>query len=424
MGEVVIRVENLSKLYRIGERIPYKTLRDSIANVFASSLRKMKRSQKAKNEDPNYIWALKDVSFEVKKSEVIGVIGRNGAGKTTLLKILSRITSPTEGQAKVCGRVASLLEVGTGFHPELTGRDNVYLSGAILGMKRQEIRRKFDEIVSFAEVERFIDTPLKYYSSGMYVRLAFAVAAHLEPEILLVDEVLAVGDFAFQRKCLGKMEDAAKGGRTVLFVSHNMAAVNRLCQKTVWLNEGRLQEIGITESVVAAYLYTGTETRGEVRWENLKEALGNEQLRLRAVRIRNSEGKISSSVDMRYQFYVELEYDIFCPLSGVRVGFWLLTPDRTVIFAAGDNEDQAWEGKIREPGRYISRCEIPGKLFKAGEYLLTIGADIPSAEVIFSEEGVLRFHIEQTDISGPMVSSSERLPGIICPPLQWNISKI
>jgi len=262
MSDVVIRVKNLSKRYRIGQLVePYKTLRDVIANAAAAPFRRLRQSSIKGNPDSKYIWALKDVSFEVKRGEVVGIIGRNGAGKTTLLKILSRITTPTEGYAEIHGRVGSLLEVGTGFHPELTGRENVYLSGAILGMKKREIDEKFDEIVKFAEVEKFIDTPLKYYSSGMQVRLAFAVAAHLEPEILLVDEVLAVGDAAFQKKCLGKMGDVAKEGRTVLFVSHNMGAVLNLCEWALWLNDGRVTFSGGTNNTVEKYPSSSSQLR-------------------------------------------------------------------------------------------------------------------------------------------------------------------
>jgi lipopolysaccharide transport system ATP-binding protein len=269
MNDTVIRVDNLSKLYKIGKREEYSTLRDAIARSFSNSFRFVKRLKpdtqnltpnrkhpKPDTQDltPNSIWALKDVSFEIKCGEVVGIIGRNGAGKSTLLKILSRITEPTEGYAEIRGRVGSLLEVGTGFHPELSGRENIYLNGAILGMKKAEIERKFDEIVAFAEVEKFIDTPVKHYSSGMYVRLAFAVAAHLEPEILLVDEVLAVGDVQFQKKCLGKMGDVAKEGRTVLFVSHNMGAIRGLCESAFLLNNGKLILKDNAENVVHLYL--------------------------------------------------------------------------------------------------------------------------------------------------------------------------
>src|SRR6266705_1693597 len=262
MGDTAIRVENVCKRYRIGQRQRYKTLRDALFGVMGTPFRGVRAclsgqgTSKSYQESDNFIWALKDVSLEVKRGEVIGVVGRNGAGKSTLLKILSRITKPTKGFAEIHGRVGSLLEVGTGFHPELTGRENIYLNGAILGIKKAEIAHKFDEIVAFAEVEKFIDTPVKRYSSGMYVRLAFAVAAHMETEILLVDEVLAVGDAEFQKKCLGKIGDVAKGGRTVLFVSHNMAAVQGLCTSGVFLSQGRVVTQGTAADVVQHYLKT------------------------------------------------------------------------------------------------------------------------------------------------------------------------
>ena len=251
MSEIAIRAESLSKRYRLGSRERYRTLRDTLMDTLMAPFRRSRRS--ANDADENF-WALKDVSFEVKHGEVIGVIGRNGAGKSTLLKILSRITEPTEGQVSIHGRIASLLEVGTGFHPELSGRDNIYLNGAILGMKKAEIRRKFDEIVAFAEVEKFIDTPVKHYSSGMYVRLAFVVAAHLEPEILVVDEVLAVGDSAFQKKCIGKMGDVAKMGKTVLLVSHSMASIAALCHSAILLDSGRAVFFGPVEQAIDRYL--------------------------------------------------------------------------------------------------------------------------------------------------------------------------
>lgn len=280
MSDVVIRTEKLGKLYRIGQRQQYTTLRDLIARSFSTPFRWFNRNHQSSVSDAHsFIWALKDISFEVKQGEVIGIIGRNGAGKSTLLKILARITEPTEGYAEVRGRVGSLLEVGTGFHPELTGRENIYLSGAILGMKKREIDRKFDEIVAFAEMEKFIDTPVKYYSSGMYVRLAFAVAAHLDPEILLVDEVLAVGDAAFQKKCLGKMGDVAREGRTVLFVSHNMAAIENLCLKAVLLEQGRIIHFGDVRTVITTYLEMAQNNliRSEVRMTNRR---GNGRVRL------------------------------------------------------------------------------------------------------------------------------------------------
>jgi lipopolysaccharide transport system ATP-binding protein len=257
MSDIAIRAEGLSKQYRLGPRERYRTLRDSLSDALMAPFRRFSRSFSNGDDSGDYpetFWALKDVSFEVRHGEVIGIIGRNGAGKSTLLKILSRITEPTEGHAHIHGRIASLLEVGTGFHPELSGRDNIFLNGAILGMKKAEIRRKFDEIVAFAEVEKFIDTPVKHYSSGMYVRLAFAVAAHLEPEILVVDEVLAVGDAQFQKKCLGKMSEVSRGGRTVIFVSHNMVAVESLCSRAILLDQGEVRAIGHSRETINEYL--------------------------------------------------------------------------------------------------------------------------------------------------------------------------
>ncbi len=255
MSDIAIRVENISKRYRLGEREPYKLLREVVSRAAAAPLGWMRRNgQPGAGDSTGYFWALDNVSFEIKQGQAVGIIGRNGAGKSTLLKILSRITRPTRGQAQIYGRVGSLLEVGTGFHPELTGRENIYLNGAILGMKRIEIERKFDEIVAFAEIEKFLDTPVKRYSSGMYVRLAFAVAAHLEPEILLVDEVLAVGDAQFQRKCLGKMGEVTKTGRCVLFVSHNMSAVQQLCNKAILIKCGEIVRSGPPDNVIPDYL--------------------------------------------------------------------------------------------------------------------------------------------------------------------------
>jgi lipopolysaccharide transport system ATP-binding protein len=309
MSELAVRVEGLSKQYRLGgPRERYTTLRDQVNKLTSASLRAL-LGRGGRPERNGLFWALKDVSFEVKRGEVVGIIGRNGAGKSTLLKILSRITEPTEGEVDVHGRVGSLLEVGTGFHPELTGRENVYLNGAILGMKRGEIVRKFDEIVAFAEVEKFIDTPVKHYSSGMYMRLAFAVAAHLEPEILIVDEVLAVGDAAFQKKCLGKMGDVARGGRTVLFVSHNLSAVQSLCNRAVMLDRGKVRWIGPTVEVVGCYLaqhapslsYRRTVSTGGVSIEaaDLELIASDNGLILHLTANVRSDRKTSVSLDLR-----------------------------------------------------------------------------------------------------------------------------
>src|SRR5580692_5098064 len=254
MNKIAIHVDSLGERYRIGARERYHTMRDRLTNALNAPARWLSSNgAEASRNGPTHFWALRDVSFELKEGEVLGLIGRNGAGKTTLLKILSRVTQPTVGRAEIRGRVGSLLEVGTGFHPELTGRENTYLNGAILGMGKKEIDRKFDEIVAFAEVEDFIDTPLKHYSTGMQMRLAFAVAAHLEPETLLIDEVLAVGDLAFQKKCLGKMSEVASGGRTIIFVSHQLNQIRRLCEKVIWLDHGKIFQSGPTPEVTGAY---------------------------------------------------------------------------------------------------------------------------------------------------------------------------
>lgn len=289
MGDIAIRVEKIGKKYRIGKAEKYKTLRDTVASGFSAPFRKIRRVLRAEQANDTgqdeQFWALKDISFEVKQGEVIGVIGGNGAGKSTLLKILSRITEPTTGFAEIHGRVGSLLEVGTGFHPELTGRENIYLNGAILGMKRAEIERKFDAIVAFSEIERFIDTPVKHYSSGMYLRLAFAVAAHLEPEILLVDEVLAVGDAGFQQKCLGKMQDVAEEGRTVLFVSHNLASVRNLCSRCILLKNGTVWEDSHPAKAIDTYLNKMQQQASEEDLFNRKDRKGKGMVRLKKVEI-------------------------------------------------------------------------------------------------------------------------------------------
>jgi lipopolysaccharide transport system ATP-binding protein len=295
----IIRVENLSKQYKLGaDRKPYSTLRESLVESVKKPLNAFKRN--AGNADANSFWALQDINFEVMPGEVVGIIGRNGAGKSTLLKILSRITEPTKGKIELYGRVGSLLEVGTGFHPELTGRENIFLNGAILGMRREEITKKFDEIVSFAEIEKFLDTPVKHYSSGMYTRLAFAVAANLEPEVLIVDEVLAVGDAEFQKKCLGKMKSVSdKEGRTVLFVSHNMAAVQTLCQKAISLHQGQIRQYGKTTKVVNDYLSTARKNQFSREWNDMQEAPGNDLVKIKSIKLVPHFLENSDLIDVR-----------------------------------------------------------------------------------------------------------------------------
>ena len=424
MTDCVIKVENLSKQYRIGAREGYKTFRETLVDAIKAPFSGLKgilnRKSAIANHQSELIWALKDVSFEVKQGEVVGIIGRNGAGKSTLLKILSRITEPTEGRVELRGRVGSLLEVGTGFHPELTGHENIYLYGAILGMDRWEVTRKFDEIVAFAELEKFIDTPVKKYSSGMYMRLAFAVAAHLEPEILLVDEVLAVGDAEFQKKCLGKMGAVSKEGRTILFVSHNMAAVNRLCANAILLTAGKIQTMGATEKVVEIYLHSGPEGESEYRCDDLGSAPGDEDIRLHAVRILDSQADTSSKLDIRKPFNVEIEYEILRVLTNLRIGFRIITADGTVVFTTSDSEVPEWIGNERHPGKYINRCEIPGNLLNEGRYsLLNVWADIPFVKIKFLVENILPFQIERTGGAGARYP--ERWTGVICPSLRWNI---
>jgi lipopolysaccharide transport system ATP-binding protein len=307
MSDTVIQVENLGKKYVLGRKQEsYTSLRDVLANGAKTILNPFQKQKSQIQNSQDEFWALKDLSFEIKQGERVGIVGRNGAGKSTLLKVLSRITEPTKGRINIKGRVASLLEVGTGFHPELTGRENIYLNGAILGMSKEEIQRKFDEIVAFAEIEKFLDTPVKRYSSGMYVRLAFAVAAHLEPEILIVDEVLAVGDAQFQKKCLGKMEDVGKEGRTVLFVSHNMATVTTLCQRSIWLIGGQVHMDGDAEHITSKFLTYGAEHSGEVVLNSSNEQ--NQRFWFKRVSLINSERNIVSVFDIREPIKIRLEY--------------------------------------------------------------------------------------------------------------------
>jgi lipopolysaccharide transport system ATP-binding protein len=377
MSDVVIMAENIAKEYRIGGlQDSYRTLRDMLAVValgplhaFQSLVRRAGGGGVERRND-DIICALRDISFEVKSGEIVGLIGRNGAGKSTLLKILSRITEPTKGRARIKGRVGSLLEVGTGFHPELTGRENTYLNGAILGMKKAEIKRKFDEIVSFAEVERFVDTPVKHYSSGMYLRLAFAVAAHLEPEILLVDEVLAVGDAAFQNKCLGKMSDIAGEGRTILFVSHNMPAIKNLCHRALLLDRGAIEREGDAASVVQYYLQGDYQSSKKV-WASA-ERPGNNSFKLNAVRILDALGEEISAAKLSEPLVVEIEYEVI--QSGTYVGFSLVLFDAEgyCLFGSLNNTEQEFYGKPLERGRYKSRCTLAGDLLNAGKFNFSI----------------------------------------------------
>jgi lipopolysaccharide transport system ATP-binding protein len=374
MSEIAVRVEALGKQYRIGaRRRPYRTLRETFMDILHLPLRLAPRRWTPKASataiPTDTIWALKDVSLEIKRGELVGIIGPNGAGKSTLLKILSRITEPTTGFAEIYGRAGSLLEVGTGFHPELTGRENIYLNGAILGMKRAEIERNFDQIVAFAEVERFVDTPVKHYSSGMYLRLAFAVAAHLEPEILIVDEVLAVGDMSFQKKCLNKMQDVGQHGRTVLFVSHNMPAITRMCGRAILLDAGKVLRDGSSHDVVKTYLSSGLGTTAAREWPEAT-APGNEVARLRAVRVRTEDGEIAEAADIRRPVRVEMEYEVLRSGYVLHPYYEFHNEENVHVFGAGDL-DPVWRGRPRPVGRYVSTAWIPGNLLAEGTLFIT-----------------------------------------------------
>ncbi len=414
MSEIAIRVEDLGKRYRIGgPKESYGMLRDSLVSLAKAPLRATQRGRANGHQE---FWALRDVSFDVKRGEVLGVIGRNGAGKSTLLKILSRITEPTKGYAEIRGRVGSLLEVGTGFHPELTGRENIYLNGAILGMKKAEIDRAFDEIVEFAEIEKFLDTPVKRYSSGMYMRLAFSIAAHLEPEILIVDEVLAVGDAAFQKKCLGKMGDVAKEGRTVLFVSHNMAAVTRLCQRTVWMDAGRVKLSGSPSQVASDYIISGSILAGSQVWDGGIANPGVHEFRVHEIRIHNSDGEETVHLESHKEFSIDIVYEVIQQMLFCRVGFLLSTSEGIVVFETYDADVDTCTGS-RLPGKYVSRCVIPGDLLSPGQYVLSINAGMPNVKNLVFLENILTIDIRRTSLVGSSMSIPRH--GIVCYPFHW-----
>ena len=419
MDEIAIRVENLSKQYRIGlTPMRYRTLRETISESFT---RNGRASRAASKEEEGKIWALRDISFEVHKGQVLGIIGRNGAGKSTLLKILSRITEPTEGYAEIRGRVGSLLEVGTGFHPELSGRENIYLNGAILGMKREEIDQKFDEIVAFSEVEKFIDTPVKRFSSGMYLRLAFAVAAHLEPQILVVDEVLAVGDAEFQRKCLGKMNDVAKEGRTVLFVSHNMSAILRLTDETILLDEGRIVLRAPTPQAVDHYMASGFSQSGERTWSIDEIPSESAPFRPIALRVSDNDQRRYDRVRSTNPITIEVEYAIDAPIKGLRVGVYMQTTRGEFVFTSfdTDNAQQFENYSVRPEGHYISKCTLPPDFLNEGQYVLGINASSYRVKRYFQDENALAFSVDGAGAPGKQWP--ERRLGPVRPRLEWDI---
>ena len=424
----IIRVENLSKQYRIGaNQASYSTLRDSLANAITAPFRRFTDHRPpTTNHHSDTIWALKDINFEVQPGEVVGIIGRNGAGKSTLLKILSRITEPTTGKIDLHGRVSSLLEVGTGFHPELTGRENIYLNGAVLGMKRAEITRKFDEIVAFAEIEKFLDTPVKHYSSGMYMRLAFSVAAHLEPEILIVDEVLAVGDAAFQKKCLGKMSDVAKEGRTVLFVSHNIPAILNLCNRGVFLEHGQTQMIGSAEEVVTKYLAEADDIKfnGEAILSDDRPHPQTE-LRFRVVRILDDKGQPTELVKLSKGCRISIEYEILQPVNFAQVAFELWNSLGEYVLCSTDLDDIEPE-KMRMtkyPGRYVAHSFIESQYLRPGVYWVDLGSSIPNIRMLDEVHRAISFEVVD-DGSFMLKLAPQSRRGVITPLLKWQNCKI
>lgn len=429
MSDLAIRVENLGKQYRIGVTLDqYQTLRDSLASAIITPWRWLRASLNGDSDVTprranNRIWALRDVSFEVKQGQVIGIIGRNGAGKSTLLKILSRVTEPTEGYAEIHGRVGSLLEVGTGFHPELTGRENIYLNGAILGMKRIEIERKFDEIVAFSEVEKFIDTPVKRYSTGMYLRLAFAVAAHLDPEILVVDEVLAVGDAEFQRKCLGKMSDVAQEGRTVLFVSHNMSAILRMTEEALLLDKGQLVLRAPAAESVDAYMVAGLSNRGERTWSIEEIQPESAPFRPIAMRVYDPAQRVTDTVRSTDPVTIVVEYALDAPITGLRVGIYLMTTRGEYVFTSFDTDEPAHFDRfsVRAAGCYASRCSIPADLLNEGRYVLGINASTFRIRRYFHDEHALTFTVDGAGAPGKQWPEPRQ--GTVRPRLKWDIER-
>jgi lipopolysaccharide transport system ATP-binding protein len=431
MAESAVKVENLDKVYRIGVQ---EEANDSIGRGLVEfvkspvqNYRKYRSLYRFTEEElsagyggEDILWALKDVTFNVNQGEVVGIIGVNGAGKSTLLKVISRITPPTAGKITIRGRVSSLLEVGTGFHPELTGRDNVYLNGTILGMRKLEVDRKFDEIVAFAGIDKFLDTPVKRYSMGMRVRLAFAVAAHLEPEILIIDEVLAVGDAEFQKKCLNKMEDVGREGRTVLFVSHNMAAVTRLCQRGILLSAGKIIADGEAHQIVSSYLTSGLGTSAARDWPDSDDAPGDDQIRLRALRVVDHQGQVSEGFDIRKKIGLQMEFDVL-ESGKIFMPYFHLANDEGIIIFSTIDQDQRWHVEPRPPGRYVSTAWIPGNLLSEGMIYVSAAMRTEVRKYRpFQEGDSIAFNIVDTMEGGSARGEwAGRLTGAVRPKLDW-----
>ncbi len=419
MSDVVIRTENLGKSYELGERERYLALRDLLARAASAPARLLvPRKQAASisnngNGKRSRIWALRYANLEIRQGEVVGLIGSNGAGKSTLLKVLSRVTTPTTGFAEIRGRLGSLLEVGTGFHPELTGRENIFFSGAILGMSKQEITRKFDEIVAFAEVEKFISTPVKHYSSGMYVRLAFSVAAHLEPEILFVDEVLAVGDASFQRKCLGKMGQVSRDGRTILFVSHNMAAIKALCSRAVLMRNGTVAASGSVADMVDEYLVSAASNASSKEWPDSSEAPANDNIRLSHVRITPPEGKPVITIDTGAQ--IKIGFENFRRNIYLGCTIYVTNSEGIIIFASGHPVSPDGDSRT---GFYQLTARIPQHLLNAGRYSMDLVFGKDQRYVLLRVDQVVSFEVENVARGANMRVA----PGVVRPRLFWSHS--
>jgi homopolymeric O-antigen transport system ATP-binding protein len=420
MSDIVIRVEGLSKQYRIGAKQEcYKTLGETLRHTVTAPFYKLRQGlQNGSGRQKSTIWALKNFSIEINRGEVLGIIGHNGAGKSTLLKILSRITEPTQGYADVHGSVSSLLEVGIGFHGELSGRENIYLNGAILGMKRAEITRNFDEIVAFAEIEKFIDTPVKRYSSGMYLRLAFAVAAHLQSEILIVDEVLAVGDVQFQKKCLGKMNEIRSGGRTILFVSHNLAAIQSLCSRALWVQDGQAVEEGAPEAVVADYLKTATMFVGDKVWDDPDSAPGGDELRLHSIRLIPQDNTTVDLINTATPLAIEIQYWNLKPDTKLSLAISLYNQEEVCVFSSNSVTEHVWEGKPLPSGLVRTQCHIPGNMLNDGAYRVSLYVIKDGATVVHEDNDALVFEIQDNveDRNGWY----GKWNGVIRPKLYWS----
>ncbi len=419
MSDIAIRVENIGKQYRIGAHQYNKNLREALQDAFWAFFRRTGRLLQgqisAATELEEEIWALRGVSFQVKKGEVIGIIGNNGSGKSTLLKVLSRITIPTEGNAEVHGRMGSLLEVGTGFHAELTGRENIFLSSAILGMKHSEALKNFDEILKFAEIDKFIDTPVKHYSSGMYLRLAFAVAAHLETEILLVDEILAVGDTQFQNKCMGKMQSISNEKRTIIFVSHNMSAINRLCNRVLWMDKGSIRLDGKTEDVINKYLTSQAQMQACRSEAIISENTLNSEIRMESIRIISHKNQLSHIVDFNSSFRVEIRYEILEQIRSVSIVSRLTDLQGSVICTSWDTDTTQWRDRVRNSGNYTSICIIPPNLLRPGRYFISVGA-LNETKLFAFHENVISF-----EVSASNYTLNIGRVGIITPLFEWEV---